>query len=448
MDPRLRGLRGLIHDAVEVITNLVQETQEAEAKRVVGVLAQAEPVGEAAQRVDGVRKAVASAVFDSVRLVNRSVEELTDLAGEALARALPESVAQRLTQQLEQSLDPRVTQRMSALADDAQSALNALVGDFLAARANGLAIGMSFVHAGKPLSLSREELASVAPEPMHKLALFVHGLGCNESAWRIGAQGLYGDKDANYGRFLARDLGFTPLFLRYNTGRHISENGRELAALLQQLFDVYPVPLDEIALIGHSMGGLVVRSAAHYAKAEQRSWVDKLKHVICIGSPHLGAPLEKASNLLSSLLGVVEVAGTQVPRKVLNARSAGIKDLRFGYIADEDWTDKDPDSFLTDNARDVPLLDGVSYAFIAASLLAQGERGSGFIGDMLVRLPSASGRGEGTRQLEFQLGQVVYGVSHIGLLNHPDVYTQLRAFLEDKLGTPFDQTTDRSTPSD
>jgi pimeloyl-ACP methyl ester carboxylesterase len=246
---------------------------------------------------------------------------------------------------------------------------------------------------------------------------------------------MYGDKEANYGQFLARDLGFTPLFLRYNTGRHISENGRALAALLEQLLDAYPLPLTEIALIGHSMGGLVVRSAAHYASHEQRRWASKLKHVVCIGSPHLGAPLEKAGNLLSSVLGMVDVAGTQVPRKVLNARSAGIKDLRFGYIADEDWTDKDPDAFLTDNTRDVPLVDGVSYAFLAASLLAEGERSGGLVGDMLVRLPSATGRGEGTRQLQFQLGHVVYGVSHLGLLNHPDAYAQIRAFLEDRLGT-------------
>ncbi|HEX6241969.1 MAG TPA: alpha/beta fold hydrolase [Polyangiales bacterium] len=438
MDARLRGLRGLVHDAIEVITNLVQETQEAEAKRVVGALSHAEPVGEAAQRVDGVRNAVASLVFDSVRLVNRGVEELTDLAEDALARALPEGAAKRLKERL----TPGAGERLVGLADDAQSALNALVGDFLAARANGLAIDMSFAHAGRPFALTREELARVVPEPTPKLAIFVHGLGCNESCWRIGALGLYGDEQANYGRFLARDLGFTPLFLRYNTGRHISENGRELAALVEQLLDVYPVAPREIALIGHSMGGLLVRSAAHYARAEQRRWVNALKHVVCIGSPHLGAPLEKAGNLLSSLLGMVDVAGTQVPRKVLNARSAGIKDLRFGYIADEDWTGKDPDAFLADNARDVPLLDGVSYAFVAASMLAQGERGGGFIGDMMVRLPSATGRGEGTRQLEFQLGHVVYGVSHIGLLNHPDVYTQLRAFLEDKLGTPLDPSGD------
>jgi pimeloyl-ACP methyl ester carboxylesterase len=190
----------------------------------------------------------------------------------------------------------------------------------------------------------------------------------------------------------------------------------------------------EIALIGYSMGGLVVRSAAHYAAAQKRPWLARLKHIVCIGSPHLGAPLEKASNVLSSLLGMVEVAGTQVPKKILDARSAGIKDLRFGYIADEDWTDKDPDALLTDASRDVPLVDGVSYAFIAASLLAEGERGGSLVGDIMVRLPSATGRGgAGTRQLEFHMGHIVYGVNHLGLLNHPDVYTQLRAFLEDKI---------------
>jgi hypothetical protein len=122
-----------------------------------------------------------------------------------------------------------------------------------------------------------------------------------------------------------------------------------------------------------------------------------------------------------------------VPRKVLNARSAGIKDLRFGYIADEDWTDKDPDAHLTDASRDVPLVDGVSYAFIAASLLGPDHPAGGMLGDMMVRIPSASGNGEGTRQLAFHMGHVVYGVSHIGLLNHPDVYEQVRAFLADQI---------------
>jgi pimeloyl-ACP methyl ester carboxylesterase len=433
MDARLRGLRGLVHDAIEVITDLVQETQEGEAKRVVDVLSHAEPLGDPAQRVDGERKAVASLVFDSVRLVNRSVQEVTDLASDALERALPKELLEGVAERLDKGLGPA----LGAAADDAQSALNALVGDFLAARANGLAIPMSFVDAGAAYAPEREALARLFPAGTPKLAVFVHGLGCNESAWRFGAELVYGDKEANYGAFLARDLGFTPLYLRYNTGLHISQNGRELARLLEQLVDAYPVPVQEIALIGHSMGGLVVRSAAHYAAQEQCRWRARLKHVLCIGSPHQGAPLEKAGNLLSSLLGMVDVPGTQVPRKVLNARSAGIKDLRFGYIADEDWTDKDPDAMLTDGAQDVPLLDGVSYAFIAASLLAEGERGGDLLGDMLVRLPSASGRGEGTRQLEFQLGHVVYGVSHIGLLNHPDVYTQVKAFLDDRLGTPL-----------
>jgi triacylglycerol lipase len=432
MDARLRGLRGLVHDAIEVITDLVQETHEGEAKRVVDVLSHAEPLGEGAQRVDSVRKAIASLVFDNVRLVNRGVQEVTDLASDVVERVLPKPLVEGLTEKLDKGVPA-----LGAIADNAQSALNALVGDFLAARTNGLAIPMAFAHTGSPYALERETLARMLPAATPKLAVFVHGLGCNESAWRIGAELVYGDKDANYGMFLARDLGFTPLYLRYNTGLHISQNGRELARLLDELVDAYPVPVHEIALIGHSMGGLVARSAAHYAAQEQRRWRAQLKHVLCIGSPHFGAPLEKASNLLASLLGMVDVPGTQVPRKVLNARSAGIKDLRFGYIADEDWTDNDPDLCLTDSTHDVPLLDGVSYAFIAASLLAEGERGGDLLGDMIVRLPSASGRGEGPRQLEFQLGHVVYGVSHIALLNHPDVYTQVKAFLGDQIGTPL-----------
>jgi pimeloyl-ACP methyl ester carboxylesterase len=432
MNARIRGLRSLVHDAIEVITNLVEETQAAEAKRVVGVLSHAQPVGEAAAKAEDVRKAVAGLVFDSVRLVNRGVQSATDLASAALELAVPEQVVERIAKQV----DASTSETLTGFVDNAQAALNAVVGDFLAARANGLAISMTFAHAGTPYALTPESLGAVIAAPTPKLAIFVHGLGCNESSWRIGAEGMHGDKDANYGAFLARDLGFTPLYLRYNTGLHISQNGRELAELLDTLVAAYPVPISEITLIGYSMGGLVVRSAAHYAAEQQRPWVARLKHVVCIGSPHLGAPLEKASNVLSSLLGMVDVAGTQVPRKILNARSAGVKDLRFGYIADEDWTDKDPDALLTDASRDVPLLPGVSYAFVAASMLAEGERGGSLVGDMMVQLPSATGRGDGTRQVEFHMGHIVYGVNHIGLLNHPDVYTQLRAFLSDQIGEP------------
>jgi len=71
---------------------------------------------------------------------------------------------------------------------------------------------------------------------------------------------------------LRDDLGYSPVFLRYNTGLHVSVNGRTLAEILELLQDQWPVPITELVLIGHSMGGLVARSACHYGAELQHGW--------------------------------------------------------------------------------------------------------------------------------------------------------------------------------
>ena len=119
-------------------------------------------------------------------------------------------------------------------------------------------------------------------------------------------------------------------------------------------------------------------------------------------------------------------------RSGLNARSAGIKDLRFGYLLDEQWTDQDPDAFLTDARHDVPLVEGVLYGFIAATWLSEREHPIGaWVGDLLVGVASASGiHAEKARHIPFQLGHVLHGIHHQALLTHPLVYAQLARFLE------------------
>src|SRR5690606_14178182 len=120
--------------------------------------------------------------------------------------------------------------------------------------------------------------------------------------WSAYAEQTWGDPALNYGALLEAELGFSVLYVRYNSGLRIATNGRKLAQLLADVVSAYPVPLEEIVLIGHSMGGLVSRSAAHYASELELSWVQRLSHLICLGSPHHGAPLEKAGNLLTSVL--------------------------------------------------------------------------------------------------------------------------------------------------
>jgi hypothetical protein len=179
------------------------------------------------------------------------------------------------------------------------------------------------------------------------------------------------------------------------------------------------------------MGGLVARSAAHYAREHDQPWVDRLRHVACIGSPHLGAPLEKAVNVFTNVLRKVDAAGAQVPAELLDARSAGVKDLRYGYITDEEWTGKDPDQVFADARRNVPLVDGVGYYFLAATISRDPEHPLGeLLGDLMVRLPSASGEHpEHARRIHFSDGRVFPGMNHIHIANHPKVYEALRDLL-------------------
>jgi hypothetical protein len=176
---------------------------------------------------------------------------------------------------------------------------------------------------------------------------------------------------------------------------------------------------------------LVARSAAHYAREHGEPWVAHLRHVACIGSPHLGAPLEKAVNLLTGVLRNVEVAGAQVPAELLDSRSAGVKDLRYGYTVDVEWAGKDPDEVFADARRNVPLVDGVGYYFLAATISRDPDHPLGqLLGDLLVRLPSASGEApEPARRIHCSGGAMFSGMNHLCIANHPDVYEALRELL-------------------
>ena len=191
----------------------------------------------------------------------------------------------------------------------------------------------------------------------------------------------------------------------------------------------WPVAVEEILLIGHSMGGLVVRSACHYGEQDARRWTTDARHVFSLGSPHLGADLEKGVNALS--WSFRRLPETRAFASFLNARSVGIKDLRYGACVDEDWSSsEDPDEFLRDRCTEVPFLPDAHYYFIGATLI-DGPVGSA-LGDLLVRIPSASGRGNGKgRSIPFEAdnGHELTGVTHMDLLNHPAVYEQIRTWI-------------------
>jgi pimeloyl-ACP methyl ester carboxylesterase len=388
--------------------------------RAVGELA-GHALSGAGALVGDVHAAIARRAFEAVgprgesaRAVHDEVSALVHSGVRAALRAMPQSAGAALA--------TKTADDAAALADSARGALalavlNAYAGDGLHARGNALALDMTLRHRGADVDPGALAGAS------ERVAIFVHGLGETDAAWRLRAT----RERPGYGALLKRELGYTPLELRYNTGRHISDNGRALAAMLEDLHDAWPEPLDEIVLVGHSMGGLVARSACHYGRVDGHRWTDAVRHVICLGSPHLGAPLEKGVNALGWALG--RVPETEPLARVVNARSAGIKDLRFGACIEEDWCDCDPDELLTDRCQDVPFLPNATFCFVAATISTrEGDPLGTVVGDLLVRVPSASGEGR-RRRVPFGDGRRLGGLNHFDLLNHPAVYEQIRAWL-------------------
>jgi pimeloyl-ACP methyl ester carboxylesterase len=219
------------------------------------------------------------------------------------------------------------------------------------------------------------------------------------------------------------------VYVRYNTGLHISENGACLDALLDELVGAWPVAVDEIALVGHSMGGLVARSACHRASGRQAAWVKRVRRVVSLGSPHLGAPLAQAVHVLSSVLA--RVPESRAFTDFLRRRSAGIRDLRDGSLVDEDWRDRDPEALRAAACAEVPLLEGATHYFVSATLTASDRHPLGRLaGDILVLAPSARGQSR-KRRIPFREedGFHVGRASHFALLNHPRVYAQLARWL-------------------
>ncbi len=431
---RIRGFIDLLFDVVDETNNLVERTHDEVVARTVRRLAPVAPVHTVAKVVTGVQGVIATTVFKSIRGVNgasrRSVNALTDVVETGLGGPL---VAEQY--ELVTPMQSSAAGTLNWSVDYLQASLNGFWGDYLSQRNNNLAEGMTLRSNGRALQINDATVSAAFPDATSKVCVLVHGLASTEWLWTFSSAAYYdGDATKSFGSRLYEDLGFTPVYIRYNTGLHISDNGRQLAELISELLDAYPVPIEEIALIGHSMGGLVARSAASYAAEQKLPWIAYLRHVACVGAPNLGAPLEKVVNLLTGVLRNVDAAGAQVPARILNSRSAGVKDLRYGYTMDEEWLGKDPDAVFANARLDIPLIDGVGYYFFAATISNDTKHPVGrLLGDLLVRLPSAAGKTKNkARRIPFSSGRVFPGMSHIHIVNHPDVYAALRDFFDTK----------------
>jgi pimeloyl-ACP methyl ester carboxylesterase len=318
----------------------------------------------------------------------------------------------------------------------ALAVLNGAHGDLLAREAPALALDMTVRVAGRAVPLEAGALAEAFPAASGRLAVFLHGLTESEDSWGYGAEKHHGDPSVTYGSRLQRDLGLTPVYLRYNTGLHISDNGRALDALLGALVDAWPVPVQDVVLIGHSMGGLVARSALHQAgggTAEAHGWTRLVRDTVTLGSPHLGAPLERGVHRLTAQLA--RLPETRPIARLLTLRSVGIKDLRRGTLVEADWTGRDLDALTPGEHTHVPLHDGARHFVVLATLSRDPEgRVADLLGDLLVPPRSASGDTGDDDRLAFPPDHVhrIGGMHHFDLLNHPLIYERIRAWLEER----------------
>ncbi|WP_330255606.1 GPI inositol-deacylase [Nocardia sp. NBC_00565] len=302
------------------------------------------------------------------------------------------------------------------------AALQGLIGDSLEDEWPILAGPMTFRVNGEPVAPGW--VGDAVSNPRSRIVVFLHGLVETEHAWRLGGTPSYAER-------LEDDLDCTTLMVRYNSGLHISENARLLNGMLQRLVENWPIEVEQIALVGHSMGGLIARGACYDADRADLPWVRRVRHIVCLGSPHLGAPLEQLVHYASAAL--MRMPETRPFGRLLRRRSAGIRDLRHGSLVDEDWSDMDADTLRRRAIREVPLLDCADHYFVTATVTRSPRHPLGrIIGDGLVLPASGSGRNR-ARRIGFDdaNGLHIPGANHLTLLNHGAVHEALAHWLAD-----------------
>jgi hypothetical protein len=391
----LPALARLATDATLGVTDLVEAVHAGIAR----------PWGRSAASHAARTRGITGLVYAGIRSLTRGIGGGTVAALERLAPPVD-------------PVEPTPA-RLTALA-----ALNAVFGDRLAASGNALALPMRLHRDdGCPLPLESPVPIAATSQATSRVLILVHGLGLHDGHWRHAGH--------DYGALLARTQGYTPLYLRYNTGLHVAANGRALAELLEALQSQWPLPIESLAIIAHSMGGLVARSACHHAGHVGHAWRPRLRSLVCLGTPHHGAPLERAGLGAQRLLAALPFAGPFASLGRL--RSAGITDLRHGNLLHDDAGDGDRFADAVDRRTPVPLPRGVRCHAIAASI---GGRSDGLaarlLGDGLVPLDSALGRHpQRARRLAFPRSRqwVAEGIGHFDLLGDAAVAQRLQRWL-------------------
>ncbi len=392
----LQGITRLITDATVGITDLV----EAMHKRVV------HPPLLPSTPIQNLISNIASITFRNIRWGTRLIGSGTDKALGQLATVLGETKA---------------TDEKEAI----RSVLNGVIGDYLEKNNNPLKIDMQFRHQGKAISLDPKNIRKAYPTINGKILLMVHGSCSNDLRWTRN--------EHNHGTTLAEELQLTPIHLLYNSGQHISTNGQAFNKLLEELIQHWPVPVEELIILAHSMGGLVSRSAIHYGQQEQQSWTKQLKKIIFLGTPHHGAPLEQVGNFLDVVLENIPYAKPFA--RLGKIRSAGVTDLRYGNLIDEDWQDDDRFKMQSDRRNHVPLPEQVAcYSIAGITGKSSTSVSSKLRGDNMVSVQSALGQHKKpSKNLNFKKENtwIAEETTHSELLSNGDIYDRIKSWIKE-----------------
>jgi triacylglycerol lipase len=310
---------------------------------------------------------------------------------------------------------------MGSKLESSLAILNGAIGDYLARTGNGLATDMILL-TRSAATLDRRPLEG--GEARQRVVVLVHGLMCTESVWEMPDR-------SDYGSLLARDLGYVPFYVQYNSGLPIADNGAKLAQAIESKVREVPVPIEQIVLLGHSMGGLVVRAACHTAALEGHQWLRLARRAIYLGTPHLGAPLERMGRVVAKLLGRVDDPYARLVAEIANLRSDGMKDLGDADLRHEDRARGGPAVGMRDPRHPVPLLPGMRHYLIAGTL-SEDSWVATLFGDALVSVASATNGHVDPRSAALPPSHVklLGGLGHMALAHDPCVYTFIRAWCE------------------
>ncbi|MDG2304128.1 MAG: alpha/beta hydrolase [Candidatus Binatia bacterium] len=395
----IRGATHLAFDAVEQVTHIVEGMYR-------NISAAPLPFGA---EPEGPARGIAGLVHEIIRRVNGGVREISELALAPLSSHLD-------------GFFPPGPQREAVAA-----LLNGVCGDHLERTENPLAIPLQFRTFHEKDAEPVDLRAAVEPgspfQPSSRVLVLAHGLCMNDRHWTWEGH--------DHGQMLAERFGYTPVYLRYNSGRHVSANGRALSSALAELLDTWPTEIESITLLGFSMGGLVTRAALQVGEEEKNAWVSHVDKAVYVGTPHHGAALERGGFHLQRVAGFSPYTA---PLAALGRiRSDGITDLRHGNIRAEDWHHHDPHEDNADHRRPSPLAEGIAHYAIAGTLSEEkSQPADRLLGDGLVHPESGLGRHadpEKTLRFPAEHVRIVYGRAHLGLLHDPEVAQTLRTWL-------------------